>query len=176
MLFFDTETTGLEKPAQPVELQPRIIEIGIIRVNDGGLELGRFHSLVNPGIILEPIITEITGITDADLANAPSFARVVNSLIDFCRGEYTWVAHNVEFDRAMLVYELRRMGWEHRFPYPQTWVDSLTWSNGLSLEKWSKHLFEEGLPAQKHRAIDDVELLISCWMKHNEQNQAARTC
>jgi DNA polymerase III epsilon subunit-like protein len=173
MIFFDTETTGLEKVAQPIDVQPRIIEIGLIKVNDAMEVIDQYETLLNPGISLAAEIQAITGLTDDDLKNAPTFPRIVPQLAMFCLGETIWTAHNVEFDRAMLVYELQRIGWEYRFPYPRVWADSMVMSGGIGLQKWAIKLFGDKEPPQKHRAIDDVKLMMRCYNEEFKREQEA---
>lgn len=174
MIIFDTETTGLiENPALPLEQQPRIIEIGAIKVNPATLKIeDELSILVNPGIVLEPIITKITGLTDENLKGQPRFARILPRLVDFWLGAGTLVAHNAAFDLGLLGFELERLDMVRRFPWCPEVVDtaevSATYNNGryMKLEKWYEHLF--GKPAgQTHRALDDCKLLLACWRKHN---------
>ena len=69
MIIFDLETTGLPKAeGSDLNMQPRIIEFGAIRVTDGNLEeYDRLEFFCNPGHPLDPVITKITGITDGML-------------------------------------------------------------------------------------------------------------
>ena len=60
----DLETTGLNPK------RDRIIEIGAIRVEQGQI-VEEFSTFVDPGRKLEERITELTGIRDEDLADAP---------------------------------------------------------------------------------------------------------
>ena len=171
MIFLDTETTGLIKATAPLELQPRIIEIAAIKwPHSLSSHLPQqLHSLVNAGVPLPEVITKITKLTDADLADAPSFASILPSIVEFFRGEHTVVAHNVEFDMQMLINELRLMDWQFRFPYPSTWIDTVALSGGKKLDVWSKELLGEDYTAQSHRAMGDAERLLACWKKHHEQ-------
>lgn len=167
MLIFDTETTGFLLPGQPLANQPHIIEIGMIKTDGQLNELARFQRLLCPGKMLEPIITEITGITDADLEGCPRFARVVADLADFCRGEKECVAHNVEFDRSMLVNELLRIDWQWRFPFPSFWIDTVPLSGGKKLDVWSKEILGDSYTPQTHRALGDCERLLACYRAYN---------
>lgn len=91
---FDTETTGLHR------VDDRITELAAIRLGVNG-EIARMESLVNPGMPIPARITEITGITDEDVAGAPGEAVVLRDFADFCRGSVL-VAHNIEFDAAFI--------------------------------------------------------------------------
>lgn len=164
MIFFDTETTGLiKKGIQDPNKQPRIIEIGLILATDEGETRAMYTTLLNPGEPLSPIITKITKLTDADLVNAPTFPEVLPELIAFFRRSNVLVAHNLEFDLGMLVFELRRIGWEHRFPYPSEHIDTVPLCGGKSLANWSEEVLEKGLEPQTHRALGDAQRLVACW-------------
>lgn len=157
MIVFDTETTGLiEHEALPLEKQPRIIEIGAVLMI-GGKEVDHFSSLVNPGVPLSPEITRITGLRDEDLKDAPVFIELYGALYRFFEKADDVVAHNCRFDQMMLVFELRRVGLEHNFAYPQRWIDSRTVYPGR-LQKWAAER-DPTFSAQTHRALDDARLL-----------------
>ncbi|MCK9462298.1 MAG: 3'-5' exonuclease [Proteobacteria bacterium] len=74
---FDTETTGLD----PIE--DRIVQIGGVFLRRGELVGPRRSSLVNPGVPIPPDVTAIHGITDADVADAESFAAVGPRFVEF---------------------------------------------------------------------------------------------
>src|SRR6185312_12803109 len=88
MIVLDTETTGLPEPELvPLDQQPHIIEFGAIKLNDDTLEqVDQMHFMVNPGIPIPPIITKITGITDADVHGKKKFASAVLPLSEFFLG------------------------------------------------------------------------------------------
>lgn len=119
MIIFDTETTGLiDNIAAPLRLQPHIIELAAVKINLNGDELGSWSSIFKPPISLPDKIKEVTGLTDAMLADAPRFVELVDSLADFFLGEDTVIGHNLSYDISMLVLELRRIDREHKFPFP----------------------------------------------------------
>ena len=65
MIVFDLETTGLPKAeGSDLNIQPKIIEFGAIKVDDDFKEVDRLEFMCNPGHDLDPKITKITGITD----------------------------------------------------------------------------------------------------------------
>src|ERR1700740_3162427 len=162
LIVLDTETTGLiDNEAFPLAYQPRIIELGALRVSPEGPH-ERYSQLVNPGAPLSPIITKITGLTDQSLVGQPSFAEVLPEFREFCLGARMWVAHNARFDWLMLQFELRRLGQEFLFPWPLVLFDTLTvWPH--KLEAWAQNKFGDDWGTQKHRAIEDCELLWRCW-------------
>ena len=91
---FDFETTGLDPN------NDRIIEIAAIRFEHGKI-VDRFVSLVNPGVNIPALITEITGISNAMVKKAPKEASIVNDFLKFL-GESPLVAHNIHFDEQFL--------------------------------------------------------------------------
>jgi len=168
MIFFDTETTGLIKNlALPLSQQPRIIEIGCIREPAVKDRPTTFDTIFNPQVKLEPIITKITGLTDDDLADAPTFYEHIPELCDFFRGEDTMVAHNMPFDFRMMLMELQRENAEYKFPWPSNHIDTIDLAKKRYGGKFMKlqTIYEDlvGPYEQKHRALDDVEMLMKVY-------------
>jgi DNA polymerase III subunit epsilon len=97
----DLETTGAKAGAG------KITEIGAVRI-EGFRVVATFHSLVNPQRPIPPMITHITGITRAMVADAPRIEELVPDLLDFLEGAVI-VAHNAAFDVGFLNYELQRL-------------------------------------------------------------------
>lgn len=150
--FVDLETTGMR------HLHDRIIEIGILRVEDNTITQ-TFQSLVNPQIYVAPEIEVLTGISTNDLDSAPTFDSIttkIQEIIDGC----IVVAHNVRFDYGFLKHEFRRLGIDfspkhfctvklskYLFPqYPKHNLDSIIERFNLNCEK-------------RHRAFDDAKVL-----------------
>lgn len=103
---FDLETTGL------VAQVDRVVEIGAVRFDASGRELGRFESLVNPERPMSPAAWAVHGISDADLAGAPSARDVLPAFLAFLGDPETTalLAHNAAFDASFLGRELGRLG------------------------------------------------------------------
>jgi DNA polymerase-3 subunit epsilon len=97
----DLETTG--GSAQ----RHRITEIGAVKVR-GGERLGEFQTLVNPGCAIPPLISVLTGISDAMVADAPSIRSALPSFLEFARGGVL-VAHNAPFDIGFLKAACREL-------------------------------------------------------------------
>ncbi len=90
----DLETTGLEAE------RDAIIEIGCVKLIDGRI-VAEWTSLVNPGRPIPLKITQLTGISDADVADAPSLRHVGHELTRFI-GTLPVVGHNVGFDLGFM--------------------------------------------------------------------------
>jgi len=98
----DLETTG----ATPVSCE--ITEIGAAKYR-GGECLGTFQTLVNPGVPIPPMITMLTGITEAMVLPAPTIDDVLPTFLEFI-GNAVIVGHNVRFDISFLDAALARQG------------------------------------------------------------------
>jgi DNA polymerase III subunit epsilon len=90
----DLETTG-GSPATD-----QITEVGVVKVR-GGEVTGTFHTLVNPRMPIPPMITALTGISDAMVANEEPIEVVLPCLLEFL-SDAVLVAHNASFDTRFL--------------------------------------------------------------------------
>ena len=149
----DVETTGTSAT------HGQIIEIGIIRIEEG-VVVDTFQTLIRPSGALPEIITTITGITDADLTDAPSFEAVSGRIEELLK-DAVFVAHNARFDYSFVKNEFKRLG--------------ISWNaKTLCTVRLSRKLFPEErahnldaliarhrLPMKnRHRAYDDAYALI----------------
>src|SRR5690349_18632265 len=89
-VVLDTETTGLEKPAE-------ICEIAIIGVNGEPL----VNTLVKPVRPIPPAASTITGITDDMVASAPSWVDVRPMVLEAIRGKDV-IVYNATYDRKLM--------------------------------------------------------------------------
>jgi DNA polymerase III subunit epsilon len=151
-VLLDLETTG----GNPLDC--RITEIAAVRV-ENGLEVARWSTLVNPGTRIPPLIQGLTGISDAMVADAPSFDEVGAALLKLLDGAVL-VAHNVRFDHGFLLQEYARMDVALRVKtlctvrlsrklYPQHkghGLDAIMQRHGLTT-------------LSRHRAMGDVDLV-----------------
>ncbi|MGB7539337.1 MAG: helicase C-terminal domain-containing protein [Anaerolineales bacterium] len=145
IVALDIETTGLNPDKDAV------IEIGLIRFR-GDREEARWSSFVNPGCRIPPVITQLTGITDAMVAGAPGIKDLLPPIRDFV-GDAALLGHNIAFDLAFL--RKQRMFAE------QDSIDTYELASALlpraprlNLGALCAHL---GIPASPtHRAMDDA--------------------
>jgi len=101
--FFDLETTGVNLSSD------RIVEVAIVKVlQDGSRQVKR--KLINPGIPIPPHITEIHGITDEMVKDAPTFKQAGNELKQFIEGCDLGGYNSNRFDIPMLMEEFLRAG------------------------------------------------------------------
>ncbi len=101
-IVLDIETTGLFPSAN------EIIELGAIKYCDGE-EAAVFHSFIKPAAGVPAQVTKLTGITDADLADAPAAPGVLMEALRFI-GSLPLVAHNAPFDIRFLSASLQKCG------------------------------------------------------------------
>ena len=157
LVFVDLETTGVN----PV--RDRITEIGLVIVQ--GDSVTRWSTLINPGCRIPPFIQGLTGITDEMVADAPSFADVADE-VESRLANFTFIAHNARFDYGFLKNEFKRLGRRFQpnvvctvklsrrlFPaFHKHNLDSLIERHGLTV-------------TERHRALDDAELIWQFWQK-----------
>lgn len=94
-VVFDLETTGLSTETDEV------IEISAIKVINGVIS-DEFSTLVNPGMIIPYTASEVTGITDAMVADAPRMEVVLKDFVSFI-GDMVLVGHNIKrFDMKFI--------------------------------------------------------------------------
>lgn len=150
--FVDLETTG----AHPS--YDRVIEIGILRVESGRLK-ETYSTLINPHSYISPFIENLTGISQKELDDAPTFWEVKEKIEELLH-DSLFVAHNARFDYGFLRNEFKR-------------CDSTLSAKQLCTVKLSRALFptyrKHDLDsvierfsikcASRHRALDDAKVL-----------------
>lgn len=153
VVVLDTETTGLS------HRENELIEIAAARLR-GREIVDRFDTFVKPSGIIPAEITELTSITNADVAHAPSAEGAVAALAEFVGGAPV-IAHNAAFDRGFI--EAVSGGSE----VSDIWIDSLALSR-IALPRLSSHKLASmaelfGCASVSHRANADVEALCGVW-------------
>ena len=107
-MIFDLETTGLDL------VKDRIIQISYIKVNPDGSE-ERGNELVNPEKPIEPIITQLTGISNEDVKDKPTFKQLGAVLADKFTGCDFAGFNSNHFDIPLLAEEFLRAGIDFDF-------------------------------------------------------------
>ncbi|MEE1012358.1 MAG: PHP domain-containing protein, partial [Acutalibacteraceae bacterium] len=157
-IVFDVETTGLRTD------RVRLTEIGAVKFVDGA-ERARFQTFVNPEMSIPSKITELTGITNSMVANAPKEAEAVRKFFEFC-GDGVLVAHNATFDTNVLKHTCRRNGIDYNFTHIDTLVMAQSLIEGIKnykLDSISNHF---KLPKfDHHRADEDAGALARIFEK-----------
>ena len=167
LIILDLETTGM------LAAEERITEIGLIEVDDGEF-VDSWSQLVNPEKSIPPFIETITGISDAMVRHAPTFAELAPALYARLQGKLL-VAHNARFDYGFLRSEFERVDLAYearvlctvklsRKLYPEQRrhsLDSLIQRHDLSCNA-------------RHRALGDAEVLWQFLQKIQAELDAER--
>ncbi len=108
LVIFDLETTGLDL------VKDRIIQISYIKVNPNGEE-ERGDELINPEKPIEPIITQLTGISNEDVKDKPTFKQLAQTFADKFTGCDFAGFNSNNFDIPLLAEEFLRAGIDFDF-------------------------------------------------------------
>jgi DNA polymerase III subunit epsilon len=103
--IIDIETTGGSANRE------KITEIAII-VHDGEKILDTYETLINPERSIPYFITQVTGISDKMVADAPKFYEIAKNIVTLTEGAI-FVAHNVRFDYGFIQEEFKRLGFTY---------------------------------------------------------------
>ncbi len=100
-VLFDLETTGLSCR------NDEVIEISALKVKDGSVE-DEFSTLVNPGMPIPFMASEVNGITDDMVKDSPNFKTALGQFIEFA-GDSVLVRHNiVSFDMKFIQRDIEK--------------------------------------------------------------------
>ena len=108
LVSFDLETTGLDL------VKDRVIQISYIKVYPDGKE-ERGDELINPEKHIEPIITQLTGISDEDVKDKPTFKQLAQTLADKFAGSDFAGFNSNNFDIPLLAEVFLRAGIDFDF-------------------------------------------------------------
>lgn len=145
----DIETTGLRAK------EDKIIEIGAIKVVDGK-EVAIFDTLVNPGRMIGERSTMVTGITDADVKDAPYIEEIIGEFVRFV-GDAPLLGHNLMFDYSFL----KRAAVNNKYTFDKTGIDTLKLARKYLEKLESKKLdylcsYFDIEDENHHRALNDA--------------------
>ena len=166
-VILDLETTG----ATP--LRDRITEIALIRY-EGGIEVARWETLVNPEQPIPPFIQQLTGIDNDMVATAPLFREVADTLLTYLEGAVL-CAHNVRFDHGFLKAEYKRLGMTLRQRVLCTVKISRLLYLGFPSHGLDAIMRRHGITTiARHRAMGDVETVAAFLQIAENELGAAR--
>ncbi len=158
VIIFDVETTGLSPQSD------RLTEIGAVKVK--GLRIiDSFNTYVNPQMPIPQKITDLTGISDDTVKDAPPEDAAIREFFKFCGENPVLIAHNASFDTAFVRAVFQR----HHMDIPFTTIDTLMLCRSMlpelghhKLDQVAKHLklgkFEH------HHASDDAYILAKIYL------------
>ena len=106
--FIDLETTGINVSTD------RIVEISVLKINPNGKEEW-MTTRINPGMPIPPKSTAIHGITDKDVADAPTFKEIAKNLAGFLEGTDLAGFNAIKFDIPVLAEEFLRINIDFNF-------------------------------------------------------------
>lgn len=170
-IAFDIETTGLSPNSD------RITEIGAVRIVNGEVR-DSFDTFVNPERPIPAKITELTGITDEMVKDAPSEEEALRSFFDFCGENAVLIAHNADFDTSFI----RTAALRHGMEFKNTYIDTIPMCRSLlkgiknyKLDTVAKFLKLEDF--HHHRACDDAAILAKiflCLLQRTAEDTGAK--
>ena len=142
----------------------KITEFAVV-LHDGTREIDRFETLINPERSIPEYISNMTGITNEMVADAPKFYEVARQIVELTEGA-VFVAHNARFDYSFIREEFQRLGYTYS-------------RKQLCTVRLAKKVFPEigkyGLDAliryfgiqvaNRHRAMDDVKATVAVFEK-----------
>lgn len=173
-VVLDFETTGLSNKYDD------IIEFGGVKVEDG-MVIDSFQTFINPKKNLSAFTTNLTGITNKDVMNAPILEQALHKIKSFI-GDAVIVAHNAEFDIGMLNASLIKIG---QSPLTNPVIDTLSLARTIypNLRKYTLgyicHMLNvEYNEEEAHRADYDARVTSEAFLhmiheleeKHNVTN------
>lgn len=157
-IVFDLETTGFSA------IKDKIIEIGAVKVRNGEIT-DRFSTFVNPRVPIPYKITQLTGITDEMVMEAPDIETVLPKFLEFAE-DGVLVAHNAGFDVGFIEQNCRYQDIVPRFAS----VDTVALARVLlpTLSKYKLNIVAKALNItleNHHRAVDDAAATAEIFVK-----------
>ena len=155
-VVFDIETTGLSAVACG------ITEIGAVKIKDGAV-IDKFNTFVNPERPIPENITELTGITDEMVKDAPRVGEALEEFFAFI-GDDLLIAHNAGFDTGFIRHYAAECG----LPFENPYVDTVAISRFINTDAKNHKLdtladyYQLG-DFNHHRACDDAEMLANIY-------------
>ena len=162
-IVLDLETTGLSSD------RDEIIEVSALKVHCGKI-IDRYETLIHPFQEIPSFISDLTGITNDMVLNAPYFSDILSELIDFIGSLYI-VGHNVNFDINFLYDSLMNAA---GVPLMNDYIDTLRTSRKLYPNMQHHKLINlieylDIVPdGNLHRASQDTYCTLQCFLKMQE--------
>ena len=149
IIVLDIETTGLNSK------KDKIIEIGAVLLEDRKI-INTYQTLINPEIKIKKEITELTGISNDDIKNAPKIEDEIHNFMEFIK-TYPLVAHNATFDINFIEREVKIQGYTLDNNIIDTLQLSRRFNYSLSNHRLDTVANHFGIEMENyHRALDDA--------------------
>ncbi len=147
-VVFDLETTGVDV------MNNGITEIGAVKVV-GGKAVEQFTTLIKPDYPITKEITDLTGITEDMVKDAPKISSVIPDFMKFIEGS-TLIAHNADFDMKFI----KKFAGAEEYEIKNPVIDTLTLARSVmkGLKHHDLHTLADqfGVVFRHHRALDDA--------------------
>lgn len=159
-VIIDLETTG-HSPST----NDKIIEVGIVVVENDEI-IGEYATFLNPDKSIPSFISNLTGITDEDVKDAPSFSEKADEIVEHFDNSYL-IAHNVPFDLGFLNAELIK---NNKKPLKNPVIDTVELARILFPQAPSYKLsqlaeYTDIQHIDPHRALSDAYVTASLFLK-----------
>lgn len=166
----DIEATGAK-----IGAGEEIIQIACIIIENGRI-VHTFDTLVNPDKMITPYITELTGISNEDLKDAPYFDEIAPLIYSLLQ-DSIFVAHNVAFDYYFLSEHFERLGYP---PLDMPSMDTVELTQILFPTLPSYHLADIcqslSIPLRRaHDALSDVQATADLWFRLVDKGRSLPT-
>jgi exonuclease, DNA polymerase III, epsilon subunit family len=157
LAFVDLETTG------GTATHDRITEVGMVLVDEDGVR--EWSSLINPETRIPPFIESLTGISQAMVEHAPTFAELADTIHAELAGRL-FIAHNARFDHGFLKNAFARTGHVFRPQVLCTVKLSRRLYPGFARHNLDSLIERHGLDvSSRHRALGDARLIWQFWQR-----------
>jgi len=173
--LLDVETTGRDAG------QDRVVELGIV-VGKRGVVIAKYNWMVNPGRPIAPDAQAVHGISDADVAQSPTFEVIAHEVKKALEGCVPG-AYNAPFDKAFVQAEMSRAKMElagaPALRREVEWLDPLVWAREVQSDERSRALGDVaarlGVKLENaHRASDDAEAALHVLYKLGKDPRVPR--
>ena len=170
-LVLDTETTGLDH-----ESGDRIVEVGVIELNNYIITGKYLHYYINPEKKSDPKAEKIHGLTTEFLSDKPKFVDIAETLIDFI-GDNKVIIHNAPFDLGFLNAEFSKCDMKEL--KEEQVIDTLIISRkkypgqSVSLDALCRRFNIDLTTREKHGALLDARLLSQVYLELMGGNQTS---
>ncbi len=153
VVFVDIETTGGSYR------NSRVLEVAAIRYENGEVTR-QYCTLINPETYIPASITQLTGIRDSDVQDAPTFSDIADELADIMDGA-VFIAHNVRFDYTFLKHEFGMLGMDFSPKLLCTVRLSRALYRSEKGHSLAKLIERHNIPVlERHRALDDAAAMM----------------
>lgn len=160
-VIFDIETTGLSNA------RDKITEIGAVKIKNRQI-VDNFSTLINPQVPIPEKITELTGITNKMVENAPTIESALPRFLDFI-GTCCLVAHNADFDVGFIRENAKKIGCQIKNIIVDTLKLSRILLSHLKRHKLNTIAKELNVVLENHhRAVDDAKATAEIFIKFIE--------